>query len=624
MRNRRSEIATILMIGTVVVMGITAVLSSLTINKKQSTSSRASGGTCTTFNCKDYKASNGYNYPQKIASVNTDGYWSLAGCTGTKSSTRAGVCGTGATPTIAAPTVKPPTPKPTSIVNNLLNNLLNVSPTVAMGPLPAPTTGLPASCQKQCSKGTPYQLVGSSPVDFCKNTLHGTYVPNSSQTICGKAWLCCDGASVAPTGAPTSSGATPAISVSPSTPDGIDPTLYPQNGARTADMACCFKKADGTIRVYASAAAREANQMDTPCTIASYGSAYGAVAWFECPDGTQDHSTAEEYEATIRATIPTEAPEEIPEEQTPTCLPVKTFDVCKSIDGQDPDNTYVYSSGTCCPTTDPSAVDPSTAPVDPNASCDRHLCTSLSPSFSSVKTYRQKSTQYFSDSACTTPYADLNAVYVYCSETVTTPVDNVCREALNDPTAQCALVLDPGAGYEKTNSTCGPLNKFWCWRKAPGMDYISRRCDSIDPNYSHNYIVYEKNGEYYSKSGTTYTKYTTNELAVYCSQGLISPFDNTCKNDLGDATAQCALVFSPGDGYVKTGQRCGPFNSKFCWQKKPAEPQGQQNNQDNQDNLRIDTDTTTECVNTITDNGVTYCVTGAGVLVPLTPSLPSI
>jgi len=46
MRNRRGEIATILMLGTLVVIGVTAVISSFTVKDKKTTSSRASEVTC--------------------------------------------------------------------------------------------------------------------------------------------------------------------------------------------------------------------------------------------------------------------------------------------------------------------------------------------------------------------------------------------------------------------------------------------------------------------------------------------------------------------------------------------------------------------------------------------------
>lgn len=48
MKNRRSEIATLFMVGTLVVIGVTAVISSLGLDKKQLTSSRASTYSCQT------------------------------------------------------------------------------------------------------------------------------------------------------------------------------------------------------------------------------------------------------------------------------------------------------------------------------------------------------------------------------------------------------------------------------------------------------------------------------------------------------------------------------------------------------------------------------------------------
>jgi len=191
-------------------------------------------------------------------------------------------------------------------------------------------------------------------MDFCKNTLHGTYVSNSSQTLCGKAWLCCKGATVLPTGAPILTPTKPPGGSGGPTPvPGSDGSLYPQNDGRTEGMACCFRQGD-RVRVYAHATARENGTMDTPCTTAAYTNAQGTVAygadeWFECPDDISVEITNDEYIQKVQPPAPTDAV--TPPGLEAGCQYVLNKQECRDIDKIDTEHTYTHNAiqRTCCP-----------------------------------------------------------------------------------------------------------------------------------------------------------------------------------------------------------------------------------------------------------------------------------
>ena len=163
------------------------------------------------------------------------------------------------------------------------------------------------------------------------------------------------------------------------------------------------------------------------------------------------------------------------------------------------------------------------------------------------------------------------------------------------------------------------------------MDYISIRCISINPDYSSVFSVYEKGGQYYKKEGSNYTPYTGNELAVYCSQGITTPYDNACREALQDPTAYCPATknFPLSAEYEKTNVACGLTKTKFCIRKKttlPAAPAATTE----APIYTVPTDVVAECPfkDIFVDFTGTYCLTldsqGKSVLIPFTPFTPPI
>lgn len=687
MKNRRGEIATLLTIGALAVIGITTVVSSLNINKQKSSSARAGCAGCTVgTKCYVYgeKDKNGSmccaskKNPKDTKCTWTWGTWDSTGtCSG---------CTAAAPPAAVTPVATPATStsscKPQTCGSFSTNPQAGYSSKTTGGSTKyyekgACTVEIPQGigtyCKSQNGAAPPAGVAcqyatliacqhshdTGCTTDGCSGTT-AKYVTSTSCTpTCSAAntsGTCCDGKTCqydAPgwscRTAPTTTGRTCAtgthLTGTPGTqncsmiceaqgglsisntqwtensvlncccrnvvatplPAGVTPSpaLYPQNNGRTPGMACCFKQGE-RVRVYAHASARENNGMNTPCTTASYGNAYGATAWFECPDNTPETGTAEEYEAA-----------NTPVEETATeCQQVENGLNCPTLI---PGGHYVINADGgrwCCPAgVQPSTTETPGENTDPNAPCVRHGCKDLSPSFSTIKSYYQKGTVYYSASTCTdsSAYADMTVLELYCSEGVIARYDADCKAALADPNAQC--ILNPlgfgTGGYEKTDIKCGPLHARFCYKKTEGTNYILRKCSSIDPNYSPDANVYEKDGQYYVlKTATnTYELISGADLDARCSLRNFQNYDNQCRLKLKDPTAQCVLLLPPfGGGYEKTDTKCGPIGTNDCWTKKPDQIH------------RIEQDTVVGCEgNIITDpeSGLQYCEGTDGVLIPV-------
>lgn len=229
MKRRKGEIATLLMIGAVVVMGITAVISSLTQNNTQSTSSRASinescavgetkCGTSSSFTCCN-NATQTCNYTTHICM-----------------------------------------PKST--------------------PIPTIPAGNPTCVKTSCSTVDPTFKKGYYQYNEVADKSYKTGCSGTALSA-NALWSYCQSLNPPPTVPPTVNTPT----VVPTIGGGGPPT-----GGWT--QSCCFVYPDGPqndrygcdpgvkyIRVYATAAARNANQMDTPCE-KTVG--YGAERFFEC------------------------------------------------------------------------------------------------------------------------------------------------------------------------------------------------------------------------------------------------------------------------------------------------------------------------------------------------------
>jgi hypothetical protein len=369
MEKRRGEVMTIIMIGAVVVMGVTAVISSFTQQDKKSTSSKASGcapgkrvGTSAYYTCAANCGATDSGSCPKYSHNSKD-----SNCT---------ECNVAAAPTSKpAPTSVPTKPNCNSPVGGGSCTTDCANPTNkayfycggATNPTTSPkTTSIPiptvvpisTSAPISCPKGNPYTSTSSTPVNYCVS-IGGKYVSNTSTTKNGATWFCCEGGAV-PTQAPAPTGSSTAAP----TPGGA----YPQNDTPNFEKACCFKKADGTIRVYASAQARSASQMDKPCTFAVYGNAYGAVNWFECADNTQDGSSEKEYEDAVAAAEKPAGQDPTTQSGTDSCRTISTLtgEQCSR-----DDTTYTTSGTTvyCC---SGGAMPPANGGVtaDPNAPCE--------------------------------------------------------------------------------------------------------------------------------------------------------------------------------------------------------------------------------------------------------------
>lgn len=659
MKNRRGEIATILTIGTLVIIGATAIVSSFSgINKQKSTSARAecasntcagSGTTClpigtvsnglkccaahlgqvdhswATWNSSCKTAA---NTPIPTLTSSAGCKYPPASCTGTigtQGNCCAGYICYGSSESTKKCTTQTSTPVPT-ITPVPTQTGCKTPPMICTDPIGTQGSccagytcygagpGFPSRCTAPAN--TPIPSTTPNPLSSCSKGGQPTigtqgYSKETCETICGaqngtyvgpnQQWqegtqrgCCCT------TGNTSSICPQPGLGYACCVQDdrcgtGIRYRWYGCTGQVCSATKIKTQGGPGYLVDCPYGIDKNSNSETGVCSDAvvpppsaecvdhgSYGLLGGCrdkckTAGYECTASATDTSGEKRFCCPVAPTVDPTAPSE----RDAACVAAygatsycSTNHICNDPANEEyaPDGGRVTCQDAASNAMNQRCCKPKGAAVDPNATCTKHSCKSLSASYSTLKSYYQKSTAYFSASSCAPEFAytDLHAVELYCSEGLTTPFDNACREALQDPNAYCPNTNLPlGAEYETTDIKCGLTKTKFCAKKKASADYSQLRCSSIDSSYSSILYVYEKNGEYYKKEGTAYTKYVGNELAVYCSQGAFTPYDNACKQELQDQTAYCPNTNLPLSAeYETTTIKCGLTKTKFCAKKK--------------------------------------------------------
>jgi hypothetical protein len=403
MKNRKSEIATILMIGAVVVMGVTAVISSFTQQDKRTTQSRAGQacesperrcGSTECFNPSTQRCDGGR--PVALSSVPPTATPTRRPLSNPRDTRTEDL---GVTPTKTPIPTKTPTPTAPctrtyctsglgeeywiksnkKYENDNCTKLMTVSlinycrgESSPTNP-PANTTAAPTATPTKAASSTVVSGVGnngkysSSDEGFCPLCCNVSGSVYRDRAV----FRCCDknggqaGCYESPCGAnrlticsevPVRNAEAQAEEEAKAEAQATG--LYPQNTTPDFNMACCFRQGD-RVRVYAHAAARspEGAQMDTPCTKDSYGDAYNADDWFECPDNTPDDTTVDVYKDLVEETP------EVPSTDDTKCIPIGKNENCKTKYGQNWSNILNTGSWYCCP----PGVKPSPSSGDPVA-----------------------------------------------------------------------------------------------------------------------------------------------------------------------------------------------------------------------------------------------------------------
>ncbi len=611
MKNRRGEIATILTIGTLVIIGATAVISSLGLSKQKSTSTRAA---CASNTC----AGSGTTC-LPIGTVNSgltccaahlgqvDHTWATW-----NTSCKAAVNTPVPTMTVAPTQTGCKTPPmictdPVGTQGACCKGYICygagsgfasrcTAPASTTTPIPSVTTNPAASCSKG---GQPIIGTGGYSHETCESICgaqNGTYVGPNQQWQEGTQRGCC-----CTTGNTSSICPQPGLGYACCVQDdrcgtGIRYRWYGCTGQVCSATKIKTQGGPGYLVDCPYGIDKNSNSETGVCSDAvipppsaecvdkgSYGLLGGCrdnckTAGYECTASASDTSGEKRFCCPTTPTVDPNAPSE---RNAPCVTAYGATSYCSTNYGCSGDDEYAPDGGSvaCQDTTTTTMNQRCCKPkgvVDPNAKCEKHGCKDLSKDFSAVKSYYQKGTEYYSSypcSASSAKYASLDAVMVYCAEGLIGVFDKHCIEVLQDPNAQC--VLNPlgwvaGGGYEKTTTKCGPLYTRFCYQKKAGENYISRKCSSINAEYDTTKSVYEKDGKYYHKDGTTYTEYSAEELLEHCSTSFKTPFDNKCIRELNDPTAQCVInIFGwvAGGGYEKTTTRCGLLDSRFCYVK---------------------------------------------------------
>lgn len=648
MKNRRSEVATLFMVGTLVVLGVSAVMSVFTSNQKRTTSSRANSYTCVT---------NGNDCVPKDGSTLLNAAYCIemgypGGGTGSCASAAYACCKKkvsvksdgGLTPK----STNTPTPPPASGKGCGSGGGWACDSSKGYDPVSCPTKNLEFRCCVQRSNGdlavygcggTHCSAIKLAGITAC-STLDG-YGAGAPGSIIAKK------GQDTPVDPPPSSGGGGPIDASCKAGSGnkfaCDPATGYNKGvceAPNLEFACCVQDSrcgDGEARY------RWYGCTGQPCQNTKIKNAIGHLV--PCPYGV-NKSNPESCETQL-------TPEPTPVSQgNNSCIESVTTDAeCKQV-ARISAQSYLFDNNTkqCCLTTPqleppaPGCVQlgsecdiacgsvypngatctngfccPKTKPDDgANNTCSKNLkCKDISAQFA-AKSYSKKGDVYYTTSNCSGATSTLEGVYAHCAQSFKTPDDNQCIE-IHGPGAYCPnLNLPIGNDFEKTETPCG-LGRY-CVKKKDVSNYLQVRCSSIDPSYSPNYFVYQKDGQYFKKQGTSYIVYGKNELEVYCSQQMGAIYDNSCKRKLNDPTAECPLIGQKGSNYTTTNERCGPAWLRFCVVKKKTNENlgGSPKDNKKQEGI-IEREQTIECAQVVDAGGRRYCVLPSGEYLDLGP-----